>query len=127
MRILALLYRRQDDDFGFLELTVCPHPSDYRLYADVIGSQASQIDDSPQRDGITAQHASVGTRTGLYEAHLVPNAVNVSSPLRQLAGTDVVALPQSYRGGVSRIVQLRQILADHPLAVEIGTDIPKRE
>jgi len=117
--VSVLLHCGKTHHLSLLQVSVDANPSHYRLHAQVGGRKAGHIHHGAHGNRNARQNRNLGRRTNLRESDLIPNLMYPLIPVRSLAGRLEAIVRYSQIGLVSRFVQLRHILADHPTGIEL--------
>src|SRR5579862_6405127 len=106
-----------------LQVAVRPYPADQRFHANVVGSQFRQLYLGMQRHGDAAGNR-VRSDPITRELYLGPGVNHTLAPAGPLASGLELLGPHGLEGPLRGLVELREILANHSLAVEVGAQIP---
>src|SRR5579883_2576637 len=124
--LAVLLYWRQAHDLSLFQIPVYAHTSDHGFHAHILGREARQIYAHAHGNRAAGEHGHIRTGADIQETYAAPDAIDLFVP----AGTilsGLEAFPRDFQEGLmGRFIELRHVLADHALAVELGTDVHKR-
>src|SRR5271165_819564 len=122
----SLVQGRKRHHLGLFQITVHSDTANHSLYPHILGRQAGQFHYRANRNRLTSQDRPIRAQTHLDELHFIPNILHRFVPLGAIAGGVEAGGGHVEMRLMSRFIQLRHILADHALAIELGAQVHQR-